>query len=140
MWNQNVGSGRRRRWKEGIRVMEEDDKQALHAAAILLAAAVRQAHEPADQKQVDIEGQLERENKIGRGPIWVPDLEHVKSAVLVSDESVVCTVYIGMHQHLYLVWQEPGDWTEEATGGRCWPRQELSTQPNPLGFSETAEG
>ena len=34
--------------------MAEDDKQVFVAAAILLAAAVGQRHEPVDQKQVGI--------------------------------------------------------------------------------------
>ena len=34
--------------------MDEDEKQVLHVAAILLAAAVGQTHEPANQKQVVI--------------------------------------------------------------------------------------
>lgn len=34
--------------------MDEDEKQLLHVAAILLAAAVGQTHEPANQKQVVI--------------------------------------------------------------------------------------
>ncbi len=35
-------------------VMDGDEKQVLHVAAILLAAAVGQTHEPANQKQVVI--------------------------------------------------------------------------------------
>lgn len=34
--------------------MDEDDKQVLHVAAILLSAAVGQTHEPANHKQVVI--------------------------------------------------------------------------------------
>lgn len=34
--------------------MNEDDKEVLHVAAILLAAAVGQTHEPANHKQVVI--------------------------------------------------------------------------------------
>jgi Skp family chaperone for outer membrane proteins len=34
--------------------MDDDDKQVLHVAAILLAAAVGQTHEPANHKQVVI--------------------------------------------------------------------------------------
>ena len=40
--------------RKGIEDMDEDDKQVLHVAAILLAAAVGQTHEPANQKQVVI--------------------------------------------------------------------------------------
>lgn len=34
--------------------MDEEEKQVLHVAAILLAAAIGQTHEPANQKQVVI--------------------------------------------------------------------------------------
>jgi len=40
--------------RKGIEAMDEDEKQVLHVAAILLAAAVAQTHEPANQKQVVI--------------------------------------------------------------------------------------
>ncbi len=40
--------------EERIVAMDEDEKQVLHVAAILLAAAVGQTHEPANQKQVVI--------------------------------------------------------------------------------------
>ncbi len=44
-----ANAGRRK-----IEAMDEDEKQVLHVAAILLAAAVGQTHEPANQKQVVI--------------------------------------------------------------------------------------
>jgi hypothetical protein len=56
-----------RQAKEGIRVMDEDDKQTLHAAAILLAAAVGQTHEPANQKQVMIAAENAR--KLSADPV-----------------------------------------------------------------------
>lgn len=113
----------------------EDDKQALHAAAILLAAAVGQTHEPANQKQVMIavenarklyadpvqqlrvtanraipsSAHLEvasirrktrtRKQDRQRNKLVLPDLEHVKSAVIVTDESMVRTVCILMYRH-----------------------------------------
>jgi len=40
--------------EKGIKAREEDDKQVFLAAAILLAAAVGQRHEPVDEKQISL--------------------------------------------------------------------------------------